>query len=563
MESSTTIIGMIRGNVIYVPDYQRAYSWDTGKKDTDFKKQVNTFLNDLMDYLKSNVKTPYYFGHFLYEKTGDNKYAIIDGQQRLTTIIMIVSALFESIGKERELTEKEEVIYEDIIKRKSSYRFSTVQYDNRLFCDYVIDHVKTDRYGIETTSGSRLIDAYEFFRNRLQTMDISTKKGLLSAVVNASCTTHIVKGEAEAIQMFIFQNDRGKKPSNLEVIKAQFMYNIHIYAGNDTESLIQEVRSRFEHIYRSISDIEYFVDEDAVLTHTLKIYFNSLWESNAVERVNVELCKPTRLDFIRNFTLELDRSFNNLSRLNQNRKESVLIEGALLCGRYDVILPFFIKAYTNGISIKDIERMAKSLGDLVLRDAIIKTRADIRSRLDDVFKDFSSTVEDIIKRIDYMKQTTDRWWAYWNNDALKYAIEGNWNSSYHGIAKVILWKYENHLIENEGKGGYLPISYNSISNFQLEHIAPQTENNQDAAGYDTYDDEFIEKSLYCIGNFILLSASHNESISNNTFEVKRNSYNQLRQQREIQEMTESDHIWNREKILKRKEKIVSFVLKNL
>ena len=563
MESLTTIIEMIRGNVIYVPDYQRAYSWDTGKTDTDLKKQVNTFLKDLMDYLKSDAKTHYYFGHFLYEKTGDNKYAIIDGQQRLTTIIMFVSALFESIGKDRELTEEEEVIYEDMIKRKSSYRFSTVQYDNQLFRDYVIDNVKSDCYGIETTSGFRLIDAYEFFRNRLQTMDISTREGLLYAVVNASCTTHIVKGEAEAIQMFIFQNDRGKKPSNLEVIKAQFMYNIHIYAGNETEPLIQEVRSRFEHIYRSISDIEDFVNEDAVLTHTLKIYYNSLWESNAVEKVNAELCKPTRLDFIKNFTLELDRSFNNLSRLNQDRKERVLIEGALLCGRYDVVLPFFIKAYTKGINIIDIERMAKSLGNLVLRDAIIKTKADIRSRLDGVFKDFSSTVEDIIKRIDYMKQTTDWWWAYWNNEALKYAIEGNWSSNYHGIAKVILWKYENHLVEKEGKGGYLPISYESISKSQLEHIAPQTENNQVAAGYDTYDDEFIENSLYCIGNFLLLSAPHNESIGNKPFEVKRNSYNQLRQQREIQEMTENDHIWNREKIQKRKEKIVTFVLENL
>lgn len=190
MEASTTIIGMIRGNVIYVPDCQGAYSWDTWKKDSGLKKQVNTFLNDLMDYLNSEVKTPYYFGHFLYEKTGDNKYAIIDGQQRLTTIIMFVSALFESIGKERELTEKEEVIYEDMIKRKGLYRFSTVQYDDQLFRDYVIDNVKTNRDGIETVSGFRLIVAYDFFRNRLQTMDMSTKEDLLSAVVNASCTTH-------------------------------------------------------------------------------------------------------------------------------------------------------------------------------------------------------------------------------------------------------------------------------------------------------------------------------------------------------------------------------------
>ena len=455
------------------------------------------------------------------------------------------------------------MIYEDMIKRKSSYRFSTVQYDNQLFRDYVIDNVKTDRYGIKTTSGLRIADACDFFRNRLQTIDISTREGLLNAVVNASCTTHIVKGEAEAIQMFIFQNDRGKKPSNLEVIKAQFMYNIHIYAGDETDALTQEVKSRFENIYRSISDIENFVDEDAVLTHTLKIYFNSLWENNAVDKVNAELCKPSRLDFIKKFTLELERSFNNLSRLNEDSKERVFIEGALLCGRYDVVLPFFIKAYTNGVNIDEIERMAKSLGDFVLRDIIVKTRADMRSRLDDVFKDFSSNIEEIVKRINYLKQTTDWWWAYWNNDTLKSAVEGNWYSNYHGIAKIILWKYENYLIEKEGKAGYAPIKYSSIKKPHLEHIAPQTENEDVAAGYDIYDEDFNANHLLTLGNFLLLSAPHNESIGNRPFEVKRMSYNQLRQQREIQQMTEKDHIWDRVKIAERKKKIVKFILENI
>ena len=106
MDSSTKVIGMIMGNTIIVPDYQRAYSWDTGNKESDSKKQVNTFLNDLLDYLKSEVKTPYYFGHFLYEKIDENKYAIIDGQQRLTTIVIFVSALLDSIRRERYLTEK-------------------------------------------------------------------------------------------------------------------------------------------------------------------------------------------------------------------------------------------------------------------------------------------------------------------------------------------------------------------------------------------------------------------------------------------------------------------------
>ena len=210
-----------------------------------------------------------------------------------------------------------------------------------------------------------------------------------------------------------------------------------------------------------------------------------------------------------------------------------------------------------------ISIMAKALGDIVLRDAIIKTRAELHSRLNGVFQKLEDSPEIIVNRINDLKHTTDWWQAYWNNDAMKNAIEGNWNSSYHEFAKIILWKYENYLIKKEGKGGYSPISYNSIDKPHLEHISPQTENEQIAAGYDIYDEDFCEHSLLCIGNFLLLSAPHNESIGNKPFEVKRASYNQLRQQREIQEMTELDHLWDREKIQRRKEKIVSFVLEYL
>ena len=135
MEASTTILGMTGGNIILVPDYQRAYSWDTSEDKSSSKKQVNTFLEDLEDYLHSEVTTPYYFGHFLFERLADNKYAIIDGQQRLTTITIFISALFASIAKVRTCNEPEEIIYEDMIKRKSQYKFSTVPYDDQLFRD--------------------------------------------------------------------------------------------------------------------------------------------------------------------------------------------------------------------------------------------------------------------------------------------------------------------------------------------------------------------------------------------------------------------------------------------
>ena len=563
MESKTTIQGMVMGNKIYVPDYQRAYSWEI-KSGESSPKQVDVFLSDLEDYLKSGTKTPYYFGHFLYEKA-KGSYAVIDGQQRLTTIIIFLCALFRRIQKDRDLDEEESKLYQIMIKWGSTYSFSTVGYDDGLFKDYVIDGVKKDHNGIETVSGRRIVEAYDFFTKKLQKKDLAYIVRLVEVVTNAICTTHIVEGEAEAVQMFIFQNNRGKKPSRLEVIKAQFMYNIHVFGGNDAEALIGEVKRRFELVYRCISSIEEFVDEDDVLSQTVRVYFNSLWESDTMEKIVAELASPKRLQFISDFSLSLERSFHNLAKLNEDRKNNVTIEASLLVGRFNIILPFFIKAYTNGISLNDVSRLAKALGDLALRDAIIGTRADLRTRLDDVFKKFDDSVDDIVDRVEMMKKTDDWWWGYWNDNSFRqFVVDNWWWSKSNELAKIVLWKYENYLIEKEGKKGYAPIPFDSVLKPHLEHIAPQTENGEKvASGYCKYDDDFKENYLYKIGNFLLLSAPHNESIGNRPFEVKRNSYTQLRQQREIQEMTESDHVWNKKKIQMRQDKIVDFIMENL
>jgi len=58
---------------------------------------------------------------------------------------------------------------------------------------------------------------------------------LLKAMFRASCTTHTVKDETEAIQMFTFQNNRGKRLTNLELIKAEFLYTLHLQGGAERE----------------------------------------------------------------------------------------------------------------------------------------------------------------------------------------------------------------------------------------------------------------------------------------------------------------------------------------
>ena len=276
------------GNKIIVPSYQRAYSWDTPTEKVDKNTHTDVFLTDLEEYCRSNTISPYYFGHFLFEEK-DNLFYVIDGQQRLTTIVIFLSALFTKLKVLRNLNEDEEVCYEDMVRRRSTIRFSTVDYDNQLFVDYVIEQTKIDKNGLETESARRVVRAFDFFKKQLSSKSEECLTTLLSIISNSTCTTHPVKNESEAIQMFIFQNNRGKRPSNLEVVKAQFMYNVHLYSDEDKDVLIEEIKNRFEKIYRSISSIEYRISEDDVLLYTLKVYFNSLWETNALERIEKKL----------------------------------------------------------------------------------------------------------------------------------------------------------------------------------------------------------------------------------------------------------------------------------
>ena len=146
---------------IKVPDYQRAYSWE--------EKQIEQFLLDIKEYLDKDIN--YYIGHFLFEKNKDNEKIgyIIDGQQRLTTIIIFLSSAFEKIKKlnNGELSAEELNIYKSIIENNGEIKFSTVDYDNKLFKERVIYREK----GVvkpDTQSQSRILEAVKYFNKKIR-----------------------------------------------------------------------------------------------------------------------------------------------------------------------------------------------------------------------------------------------------------------------------------------------------------------------------------------------------------------------------------------------------------
>ncbi len=209
---------MLSGNKIFVPSYQRAYSWETPGDNLSSNTNTHTdvFLQDLIDYNHSSAKTPYYFGHFLFEEKSGSNFGVVDGQQRLTTIVIFLSVLFTRLKSFRNLSDDEEVLYENMIKRNSNYIFATVDYDNQILKDYVIDQIKKNKNGIETESAQRIVKAFDYFIKAFEKKDENYLVRMLKTVSEATCTTYSLRIESEAIQMFIFQNTRGK---NHQILK--------------------------------------------------------------------------------------------------------------------------------------------------------------------------------------------------------------------------------------------------------------------------------------------------------------------------------------------------------
>ena len=72
-------------SIYEIPIYQRNYAWE--------KDEISALVQDIYDAYKKNQKNPYYIGTLVSYFKGDGVYEIIDGQQRLTTLRLMLSAI--------------------------------------------------------------------------------------------------------------------------------------------------------------------------------------------------------------------------------------------------------------------------------------------------------------------------------------------------------------------------------------------------------------------------------------------------------------------------------------
>lgn len=556
MEAKTTIEKLLSQGSVFVPDYQRAYAWG--------ESQRTQFVKDLSEYQQSSSNIPYYFGHFLFEHSGNDidgkdKFAVIDGQQRLTTIVIFLCVIFKYL-KNNDATLKDNpefyYLYNSMIKLGNKYRFATVKYDNEYFQSRVIDDKSVEIDKFDTLSKENIDKAYSYFEAYIKKQNVEKARKLLNVVTQASCTTHVVSTPTEGAQMFIFQNDRGKKPTDLEVIKAQFMYRVHLanISQGDKDKCLLSITQDFEKIYKLIALLSDKVDEDDILLYTLCIKENNLRVEGAKEIVLGYLNKEG-VQFVESFTKSLLSSFECILKFYKMVMDMsnnfAVYTLATISKQMRILMPFVIKLLSTGVSDSDFERFAVAFTKISVRNSIIATRARLIDRLNNPFKEYCGDVSGIIDRIDYLMKTQSGYWGYWGNKAFEsalYGLDGN---------KEFLWLYENHLRQEKG---LLPLYYKDFEKgTEIEHIAPQNECKLAKNGYFEYKDDW-QSYVYCIGNCLVLSKRKNENASNKTFSEKLALYTENLQQKEVCDMVIDNSCWSKDMISKRHKKITDFLL---
>lgn len=219
---------IFNGNMLFnIPPYQRPYSWEN--------EQIEELFSDLLmasdsvlkaDKLKSSA--PYFLGSIVLVAAEHKTFDVIDGQQRLTTITLLLSALKELAENSEANGLKKNVV--SLLKQEANeltgdpceYRLTVREEDSEFFRDTIIDGERNDPP--QTDSQKRMLENKAALKSRLTALDESRRK-LMFQYIMQKCILVIVTATDRdaAYRIFSVMNDRGMNLTTTDILKAEII----------------------------------------------------------------------------------------------------------------------------------------------------------------------------------------------------------------------------------------------------------------------------------------------------------------------------------------------------
>ena len=584
MESGKKSLDEIfNGNKYFcIPYYQRSYAWED--------KQLKDFYDDF----ETQYVNSYYYGTILLQSKGKDKsketFDIVDGQQRLTTLIIFISCLIKRM-RQLNFKDKDCLNLETCFVKDDSGMFilSLQDEDNDFFCTYVLGDKKITSK--ETPSQKRLYRAKEYFDEALCGVDADKINEFIDKIYTTNVLVYLMQNEIESSMIFETTNDRGKPLTNLEKTKSFLMYKACVLSS-DASQVINTIRSRFNEIYRDFSDIENDIkDENAILYYSF--IANEKWSSSGKKKDYqhyMDIMKETvdgfiekkdvkkLYEYINDYTLHIKESFATMKSILQNKCNEFL--DVLALERIANFYPLFIKCYKlDDTAGKDNFRLICRLCEkfsfriyVILKNLSNKAQTSWYALARDFngdFKQLASEIIDLIKKIDP------------DNSFMENLQDKNFYNNYDTIERnYFFWKYENYLRESEQPTA-TPLSHGDLFEMKnkklklsIEHIVAQSnlrEQNRiikdnsiiKVGGTNKFEKEY----LHSIGNLTIDPQSANSSKGKEDVESKLVKYfvkAPYKCQNELVNFLIKEHgaeRWTLESIEKRKIKLLEFTKK--
>lgn len=543
-KSSISNIFSVRKNLFAVPNYQRAYSWEKDKHITQFFKDIKEHPETVKQY---------HLGHFLFEadETNENKFWIIDGQQRLTSVVIFLSCIYNKLKDIPEYLKIAQNIYNDyLINSDEEQKYSTVDYDNNFFQNIVISGIPDKD---DTRSRKKIKEAFDYFSSELNKKNVTIEEIIKwkNLIENAKITTDKVFDKSEATQLFTFQNDRGKDLTELEKLKSFLMFNVYLdctILKRNPNHEISYIEKEFETIYQSLELIK-IADEDQILNyHTIAFVSN---DDTSLERVKKIIRKQdNKTKWIKEFSVALKKSFSSIVEIQNSRDSQSTLADILYLDQYNSF-PLLLKLFHFHQDIYSIQKALRFLEIILFKMSY--TVGNYRTnRLHSIALNYNNNLQNLENEL--LDKAKNGFKDYWNfTGDFHRCLNGGYH--YWSITKYLLWKYENKLRENEREPS---MKYSDFANLFGKHKLENTIDHwtpQKPDGIE-YTQEFKDNFLNNIGNLVLSTRGRNSSDSNN-LPSNRETKSVLIQRQKLEPLKNS---WTELEIKNRQIEIVTFAI---
>ena len=559
----------------YIPDYQRSYSWA--------ESQLEQWLKDLQEI--ANISgSQYYLGRILLEKD-EARFAIIDGQQRLSTLLLFFVAAVQSRKKSSIPTRKQ--------LREYCNQFELGGTDNDFFQNLI--HQKSAPIA-KTKSQEKLLYARQYFLNKFKDEKFSDKKllKLCTILLESAILIQKIADKRMATLIFQLENDRGVNLTNLEKLKSYLMYELLLQASNEGLKKDEQNKKLKEvsDFFNKIGNISFNIKEnpDKILEAHYRSFITP--EVNPFRKYTIEEMQL----YIRNkkmpnddikitdriicFCEDLLKSFQAVDKL-ENKRNDVFLNTLKYLDIPSYAWTFLLVEFKRN-SFSNAERLKKLLiiiGNLVLRQEMVSYfNPDRVSNI--IKKEYLGVILHAFRKEEQDIKNLEK--------SLIEGFEKEWKVkgySPKSEKKALIWskdKYNNYLERDETRGYYstklikfflmqyereLGSDINPKLDWTIEHISPQSKRAIDAADYGNDKEEAMELVdddwVGWIGNLCLLERDLNSRASNKPFKKKIEVYEEsaLAQAKEVRKYASQDHTWDIAAIEKRGNTLIKFIKK--